>query len=962
MATLTTTRDDVHGDLVDFWPSSITADGLSTASFALPIGQHDMWVTDASFHSPLRYQLNTKVDQVNSVTFRMKVLSDPETVGQYLMCAIAFVYLANTPGIVEDTSLTGNPDSMDVIGIYDGYYYLGASSPTEITGVTVADGEFDLTFSFGSWSTYARPDRVPYLQVNPVVVDDEFNEDPTGDGASVEIISVSWDYEPTNVRIHKVTPAANLDTDYSLDTNSVLFSDLRNTFGWEESVSQIDAIEIDYQYEYVAHLTTPEDRYEWFISIVGELFGGGSYWSDVDWTFYPSDSTVDRYQETTDPYNLYVVGATDVLPSSGTVTGIYQEDPLLYRSTLRIEFSSPRNTDLLDDDIIPTMSTIFYCSDDEADVYYNDTDSVLRIIGMRSESPVAEDLGDYIEYCPMYEFDNTLAPSQSTPYGVSVTAFPDYDTLEELTAVEWDLEVTSDPTTPNRYVFGALAIGAIEEDGPLDVGDENWSIYTTGTSVDLTPITVSYEGAAYVGLTFAESSTVATGIVEASGVVTVRLLIDPSLEEEIRTDITNLFSSSMSVADVDGDMQVDGDAGMRLRCMRLYGVFGEAPPPELPTPVAGTIDFPRLTSWDFYLDDRALIGGSAPAPGRDYLLTRAENRTVTFNLEEPHRASFTIDGNHPESELVEELVQDLVAVRNGQTLFRGRIGSSDDELDPSGHKVTFAANSYRAMLDHRIIRSEIDTVSSAVEQEEIGWDAIDASQGFDAGDLGITRGSGQTTGVLRGDVWPIGTFIGDLITDMSEREYGFDWDIDVDLVYRVYSPNRGGVKGFPLEYGGTAIKVRRAFDGADFANYMWTEGTVSSSSTWRGQYLSGLASRPEGLWEDTWGAGEASTTAELDAIAAGQLSRASAAIPAYTFTLRQGDWTGPDDFWIGDTVPVIIRTGRLNIVENYRVYRMTFTIDPNGLESLVVTAGAPEMSFVRRLWRYGRRITNLENR
>lgn len=779
MATLETTRDDLHGALSGFWPASIDADGLagSTSQATVVLSQDDIFLDPDVCHGPLRYQLDNKVELVNSISVRLKILTDPSTSGNTVLVTVALIVIDNTGNSAfNDATLTASTSGIPVYSLYPAYTYVGSSDGINFDGVSVSDGYIDLTYSMDDWSVVGTPDQMLIMSVTPVTVDSDGNDlGGDSDDATIEVTKVTWDYEPTDIRVHNYLPITELDNATSGGTNTVLYQDIATKFGWDETVEQIDAVEIDLVYQH--DMTEPADRWDWLFAAIGQTASPAGYW-DVDWTFYPSSSTVDRYTETTNPYYSFVVGATSIV-SSFNITGLYEEDNNLYRMTLRIELETPRITDMLNAALDPGIGITLHTSDDTTETYYDDSDPTLTIMSMRTESP------------------------------------------------------------------GELLV-----------------------------------------------------------------------EEE----------------------------------------------PPLPTPVPGTIDFPKLVGWHFYIDDRALIGGHAPELKLDYLLTRAENKSVTFDLYEPHQCSFTIDGKHPEASLVNELIHDVVAAREGEILFRGRIGSSSDSIDSDVHTVTFTANSYKAMLDRRVLHDTYDTTSGAVEQEEIAWEAIETSQNHIAGDLGITRGSDQQTGVLRADEWDIGTYIGEMIDDMSSRQYGFDWEIDEYLVFRVWPSFRGTNKGFPLEYGGTAVSVDRVFDASAFANWVWTQGTVASTSTWRGQYMSGLSSRPEGLWEMTQSAPDSRTADELTAIAAGELAKASSAVPAYTFTLRQGDWTGPDDFWLGDTVPVIIRTGRLNVVENYRVFRMVFNIDPNGLEELVVTAGSPELSLVQRLWKYGRRITNLENR
>jgi hypothetical protein len=49
---------------------------------------------------------------------------------------------------------------------------------------------------------------------------------------------------------------------------------------------------------------------------------------------------------------------------------------------------------------------------------------------------------------------------------------------------------------------------------------------------------------------------------------------------------------------------------------------------------------------------------------------------------------------------------------------------------------------------------------------------------------------------------------------------------------------------------------------------------------------------------------------------------------------------GIDDVWLGDTVNVQVRSGRLNVNDQLRVVEMDFALDADNLEILTLTVGA----------------------
>ncbi len=121
--------------------------------------------------------------------------------------------------------------------------------------------------------------------------------------------------------------------------------------------------------------------------------------------------------------------------------------------------------------------------------------------------------------------------------------------------------------------------------------------------------------------------------------------------------------------------------------------------------------------------------------------------------------------------------------------------------------MTFTGVDYRGLLDRRWSTSNVNTTASPDEQFDIVWDWITETQATSGGDLGITQVSTwppSGSGVARGDEWPVGTNIGQAITEMGlarglNEDQGFDWDIHPDLTMELFTPVRGDVTNFAIE-------------------------------------------------------------------------------------------------------------------------------------------------------------------
>jgi hypothetical protein len=82
----------------------------------------------------------------------------------------------------------------------------------------------------------------------------------------------------------------------------------------------------------------------------------------------------------------------------------------------------------------------------------------------------------------------------------------------------------------------------------------------------------------------------------------------------------------------------------------------------------------------------------------------------------------------------------------------------------------------------------------------------------------------------------------------------------------------------------------------------------------------------------------------------------------YTVRLKRGGWQGPDHIWLGDTVRLIIPSGRLDVDTTARVHEVAIDIDEDGGETVTLTLGGKRPDFRRWPSAIERRLKNLERR
>lgn len=312
-------------------------------------------------------------------------------------------------------------------------------------------------------------------------------------------------------------------------------------------------------------------------------------------------------------------------------------------------------------------------------------------------------------------------------------------------------------------------------------------------------------------------------------------------------------------------------------------------------------------------------------------LTAAKSKSVTWPLDDAASASFTMDGQHPQASLISELATDLIVYdEQGVKRFRGRMGTSGDTIAAAGHQSTFSAVDYRGLLARRIIISALPY--GLTDQAQIAWNEILKTINLDG--LGITQGSGSTTGVSRVITFTVGQKISDAIDQLAKLNAGFEWEIDAKLAFNVYYPQRGASTSAVLEYGGTVQGVKRTLDSSTFANVVRFSADASVGST----LLEEPVLTPTGAF-----AVQVSDTTINDGTTLGlranfEIARDSVLTPSYQLTLRDGWWT-PAILWLGDTAQVVVKSGRINEISSQRVSQVQVQPGDNGGDIVTITTG-----------------------
>lgn len=342
---------------------------------------------------------------------------------------------------------------------------------------------------------------------------------------------------------------------------------------------------------------------------------------------------------------------------------------------------------------------------------------------------------------------------------------------------------------------------------------------------------------------------------------------------------------------------------------------------------------------------------------------RARDLSLAFDLRGPATAAWSSRGDDPGAKLGLEIIRDVLIYRDTALMFRGRIGTTGDDITEDQHTVSWSAVDYRGLLNRRILYGGLFGNKhgfNQVDQTEIGWRLIRLVQGddpfwstppldevYEGGDMGIVDAS-EATGRLRDRSYEAGKSIGEAITQLSEVIDGFDWQISPHLEYQTWYPQRGSAVNWAAVWGDTVSRVRRTVDTGDYAtDILALGGDSSSGSRLRASDRVVGPRGPGGRWDRSVSYSDVTEASTLVEHAEAALADASVIRPTYQVTVRPGMWT-PEEAWLGDTTRIVVQSGRLETDTTGRILGIKIDVDDEGEERVTLT--------------YGRRATTLADR
>ena len=365
-------------------------------------------------------------------------------------------------------------------------------------------------------------------------------------------------------------------------------------------------------------------------------------------------------------------------------------------------------------------------------------------------------------------------------------------------------------------------------------------------------------------------------------------------------------------------------------------------------------------------------------------LVDARSRRLDQAWSAPATLTFAVDGHSSAAALITELQTDIIAWRwDDQTgadipVFRGIVAQSQDELSEQTHTVTFTCHDYLAMLARRMFTGT-GFGATQVDQDNIARNMITYAGYNIATSAGVSLYPGSylplypyfvnpdgtsraagSSNTPRDRTYPAQTLISDAFDQLSKVIGGFDYDVRPaqpsafgDDVLRIWFPYQGVARSdVVLVYGSTVSSLTRSVDSGDYANFQRALGNNGSSDPAAAQLYSeavnadanNVSVTPVGLWMAGDNQADVTIQSTLDQTAQGDLALSGVLVPTYTLGLRPGvyEWGAPN---MGDVVPLVIQSGRLNVNTSVRVVGITYDIGDDGQEDVTLTVGRPTVKF-----------------
>lgn len=273
--------------------------------------------------------------------------------------------------------------------------------------------------------------------------------------------------------------------------------------------------------------------------------------------------------------------------------------------------------------------------------------------------------------------------------------------------------------------------------------------------------------------------------------------------------------------------------------------------------------------------------------------------SFTFDLENGATCQFVSRADAPEAAYIDELATDIWLL--GDIEARFRITAVWQEWFVNGQdNVNVMGVSYKKLLHRRLFNTGL--TFTTVDLGLIIWGMWQHTQAQPGGNLGVTLGTPNTTGLIRTREYKIGENIGGQADNENDEDIW--WMVDKNLVYTAGQRSTRPFVGSPLHLGANVRELQRA-SGSDFANAVYGDADASvTTGVWK--VAANVTTDPRGRWElaEGWPTVKLQQTVEDRTTAL--LAQAGVVVAHWNLTLEPSRWLTDTKIMPGDFAVLVV--------------------------------------------------------
>ena len=272
--------------------------------------------------------------------------------------------------------------------------------------------------------------------------------------------------------------------------------------------------------------------------------------------------------------------------------------------------------------------------------------------------------------------------------------------------------------------------------------------------------------------------------------------------------------------------------------------------------------------------------------------------SIALDVESGSNLQFVCRADSPEAAYIDELATDVWVMGDVNLRFRTWAVWQEWYLNGQDNVSTMAVT-YKKLLNRRLVHDGL--LFTDTDLGDIMWGLWTHTQALPGGNLGVTKGTPTTTGMIRTREYKSGENLGTMAD--NEDEEGLWWQIDQDLKFTAGSLATRPFVGAPLHLGATVREMQRA-SGSDFANAVYGDADSTTTPVWA--TAANVATDPRGRWERAQGWPTVSLQETLDERTAAFLADASVSVAHWNVELEPARWLTDCKIMPGDHCVLVV--------------------------------------------------------